>query len=359
MEPAAVGNRIGLSSVALTALLLLGACQRAADTPARTGTSRQVPATERQSPTSRPEDRPREEPSPDVEPAVAEPAVAEPEPQSQPAEDTATEGEADRATEAAPVQPQSPAEEEAESQPEPAVPLVDDPENLEPLQPNQPIWITRDRSSVVMVGRVCQRRAPLELFACLKGSKEHESVVAVETDAYVVHAGLLLTGAQPGGPVRFDPEFVPASGTEIEVTLIWVDQDGRRRRARAQDWVRDVAELYSMFDGVAANQFDDELNVGDQPAAWKEMEYAWVFAGSQLLKDDRTGEPYYLADAEGELICVSNFPSAVLDVPVRSSDSNAALLFEAFTERIPPLGTPVTLVLTPKLGKPPVRPTGD
>ena len=36
-------------------------------------------------------------------------------------------------------------------------------------------------------------------------------------------------------------------------------------------------------------------------------------------------------------------------VPIRSSDSNAVLLFEAFTERIPPLGTPVTLILTPKL----------
>jgi hypothetical protein len=52
------------------------------------------------------------------------------------------------------------------------------------------------------------------------------------------------------------------------------------------------------------------------------------------------------------LICVSNFPSAVLDVPIQSTDSNAALLFAAYTERIPPIGTPVTIVLAPKLGKP-------
>ena len=37
-----------------------------------------------------------------------------------------------------------------------------------------------------------------------------------------------------------------------------------------------------------------------------------------------------------------------MDLPVESSDANADLMFKAFTERIPPLGTPVTLVLTVK-----------
>ena len=49
---------------------------------------------------------------------------------------------------------------------------------------------------------------------------------------------------------------------------------------------------------------------------------------------------------------MSNFSSAMLDVPVRSSDSNAALLFDAFTERIPPIGTPVTIILTPRRDRP-------
>ncbi len=230
-------------------------------------------------------------------------------------------------------------------------PLVDDPESLQKLHPFYPVWIDRDCRHVVMVGQVCQRQAPLELFACLKGSKEHESVVVVDTKAYVVHAGLLAARAEPGSPVRFVPEFVPARGTEIEVTVVWEDASGRRRRLRAQDWVHDVGELYAMFGGVVVNQFDEELYPGDQWAAWKSMEYPWVFAGSRFSKDERTGDQYYQADVEGDLICVSNFPSAVLDVPIRSSDSNAALLFSAFTERIPPRGTPVTLILTPKREK--------
>ena len=51
----------------------------------------------------------------------------------------------------------------------------------------------------------------------------------------------------------------------------------------------------------------------------------------------------------GDFICVSNFTTATLDVPIESSQSNEGLLFEANTDRIPELGTPVRLVLKPVL----------
>jgi hypothetical protein len=51
------------------------------------------------------------------------------------------------------------------------------------------------------------------------------------------------------------------------------------------------------------------------------------------------------------LICVSNFPSATLDIPVASPEQNAELLFDAFTDRIPPLGTEVYLLLREKKQK--------
>ena len=213
-----------------------------------------------------------------------------------------------------------------ESGPDLGPPLVDKPDRLKLLHPYYPVWFDPDGKQVVMVGAVCQREVPLELFACLKGSKEHESVVVVASKAYVVHAGLLATGAEAGNPVQFYPEYVPARGTEIEITVVWKDQQGRRQRARAQDWIRDATTQ-------------------------KAMAHPWVFAGSRFSKDETTGEQFYHADGEGDLICVSNFPSAVLDLPIKSSDSDASLLFEAFTERIPPRGTAVTLILAPKREK--------
>ncbi|MBC7351085.1 MAG: hypothetical protein H5U08_01895 [Thermogutta sp.] len=202
-------------------------------------------------------------------------------------------------------------------------PLVEHPERLQRLHPEYPIWLDAEGRAVVMIGQVCQRQAPLELFACLKNSKEHESVVSIDTRAYIVHAGLLALGVEPGRPVQFYPEYRPAEGPEIDVIVAWKDPEGKVHTTPAQQWVRDVRTK--------------------QP-----MSYPWIFTGSQLLTDEETGKQYYYADTTGELICVSNFPSAVLDLPIRSTDSNDALLFEAFTENIPPLGTPVTVILKPK-----------
>ena len=215
-------------------------------------------------------------------------------------------------------------DEEPAVAPEPKTPLGYEPDELQLLHPRYPVWVTRDCKSVVLLAIVCQRQAPLETFACLRGTKEHESVVVVNTAAYVVHAGLEATGARAGSPVRFVPEYAPARGPEIEITMIFQDAEGQIQRARGQDWVRDARTR--------------------QP-----MQHPWVFAGSHFIQDEETGESYYQADGQGALVCVSNFSSAVLDVPVASSDSAASLLFEAFTERIPPLGTPVTMVLTPKV----------
>ncbi|MGB4726247.1 MAG: hypothetical protein WBH86_02460 [Thermogutta sp.] len=62
-------------------------------------------------------------------------------------------------------------------------PLVDHPERLQRLHPDFPIWIDAEGHALVMIGRVCQREVPLELFACLKNSKEHESIVSINTRA--------------------------------------------------------------------------------------------------------------------------------------------------------------------------------
>lgn len=202
-------------------------------------------------------------------------------------------------------------------------PLVEDPRNLVRLHPVYPVWIDKVRKEVVILGEVCQQNVPLELFACVNRIKDHESVVTVFTDAHVVHAALMALGAKPGSPVRFDPRYVPATGPRIEVTVVWKDKDGAQRRVRAQDWVRDIKTQ-------------------------KAMDHEWIFAGSSFFRDEHTGREYYQANG-GDFICVSNFPSAMLDLPVQSTDSNEAWLFECFAERIPPRGTPITLILKPKL----------
>ena len=75
------------------------------------------------------------------------------------------------------------------------------------------------------------------------------------------------------------------------------------------------------------------------------MREEWVFAGSVFWKDPSDGKEYYQADG-GDLVCLSNFPTAMLDLPIESSQSNEALLFEAFAGRVPPRGTDVEMILS-------------
>jgi len=221
-----------------------------------------------------------------------------------------------------PVEPEAPA---AAGGGKLGPPLGEDMAKLVPLEPNPAVWIDKATHRVILTSQVCQRNAPLEMFACPSGTKEHEAVVAIPALARTIHAALLAVGAKPGKPVQFHPDYVPATGTEIAIDVRWKDEAGELHSAKAQDWIRDIKTK-------------------------KPMTHNWVFGGSNFWTDEETGRQYYSADG-GDLVCVSNFPSAMLDLPIESSQSDSQLLFEAFTEHIPELGTPVTVILKPKLAK--------
>jgi hypothetical protein len=74
--------------------------------------------------------------------------------------------------------------------------------NLVRLTKDYPIWIDSQRKLVLVDGVICLREGLLEMFACPRGTKEHESIVAVDCKAQYVHAALLAVGAMPGQPVQ-------------------------------------------------------------------------------------------------------------------------------------------------------------
>jgi hypothetical protein len=204
-------------------------------------------------------------------------------------------------------------------------PKLPTPKGAKRLSPRYDIWLDPKEKAVLIDGQISLREGMLEMFACTRNTKEHESIVSANTKAYLAHAALLSLGAEPGEPVQWEPEYKPPSGTEIEVLVRWIDERDKEHSAHAQDWVKDIR-------------------------TGKAMTHPFVFAGSAFWTDAETGKRYYQAEG-GDFICVSNFGTAMLDIPVESSQTNAELAFEAFTERIPPLGAPVRLVLKPKLKK--------
>ena len=190
-------------------------------------------------------------------------------------------------------------------------------------RPPADAWLDAKQGIVIVDGNISLREGVLEMFACLRGTKEHESIVSVNTRAFLIHAALVGLGADPGTPVEFMPMYKPPTGPEIEIFVQWRDEDGNEETVRAQDLVKDYR-------------------------TGKAMTHPFVFAGSLFWKDPENGRTYYMAE-QGDFICVSNFGTAMIDIPVESSQANEERAFLAFTERLPALGTPVRLILKPKL----------
>lgn len=181
-----------------------------------------------------------------------------------------------------------------------------------------------NKRRVLVSAEVCLREGQLELLMCRKQTKEHEAILTADVDARKLHQALLLAGAEAGSPVRFLPKYQPASGTTIKVSVQYKDKD-KLVTAPAQSWIK--------------NDKDNKPLAND-----------WVFAGSRLVTNplDPDGKKHYLAN-DGDLICVSNFETALLDLPIKSPKDNADLIFVANSERIPPQGTPVVVILEPVL----------
>ncbi len=207
------------------------------------------------------------------------------------------------------------------------------------------LWVDMKAKRVYIDGYVAMRRGPLEMFACPVGTKEHESVVAVFAKSSEVHAALLAIGAQSGTPVRWNPEFLPPTGQTITVWATWRSPEPSSVPEKADEEEPSNAEVEFVpgeeFHAVDAREWVRNMKTKTQ------LDEPWVFAGSTFWSDPEDNVEHYSADA-GDMICVSNFSSAMLDVPFNSSADAGNLLFEPFSENIPERGTPVRLVLVPQ-----------
>jgi hypothetical protein len=184
--------------------------------------------------------------------------------------------------------------------------------------------IQGDKRRVLINAYVCFREGMLEQLLCRTQTKEHEAILAADMDARTIHKALLVTGAEAGSPVQFTPKFQAPHGSTVKVTLQYQDK-GKTVTVPALKWVRNAK-------------------------TGKELDVDWVFAGSRLIEDptDKTTPPIYAAN-DGDVICVSNFETALLDLPINSPKDWSDRAFEAYTERIPALETPVLVILEPVL----------
>ena len=181
---------------------------------------------------------------------------------------------------------------------------------------------------------VCLDEGTLELVACTKHTKEHESIVAINAKAVHVHTALLLLGAKPGTPAMHkqvgDGEErrwidVPPSGGQVEVFLVIESEEGK-------EVVRPISEF---INPVVMNEKTTFPT------------HSFLFAGSNLIAEGE-GPRTYGCDRSGNVISIATFGDELLCLPEVHSHENGALRWQIDSSYLPKVGSRVLLRLRPK-----------
>lgn len=186
-----------------------------------------------------------------------------------------------------------------------------------------------DSREVLVPGFIAIDSGWIEQVACLRGTREHESILVVDCQPSLVHSALLLIGLESGVPGRWREsrredtyviERIPPTGAPVRLRVRFKDKDGVEKESSVEDLITRAP------DG------------GSFP------ETPWMFCGSRFDSKER-----YVADYSGSFVGFVTFGDEVLGLPGVISDqvSVDAAVWEVRTDMVPVPGTPVTLVLTP------------
>jgi hypothetical protein len=190
------------------------------------------------------------------------------------------------------------------------------------------------RSRIELKAYTCLDAGWLEQVACMPGTREHESLMVVDAKPSQVHAALLMAGFEPGKPGRWTYEnqkfgAIDPTGDKVAIVVRYVDKEGKTIEHDVGKWIREPASK-----DKAAKPFPRE---------------PWVFGGSVLARNTPDMGPgeHYVADMTGSLIGLVTFGDETIGFSRVLSDQETVQEpeWEANTEALPEVATPVTLII--------------
>ena len=179
--------------------------------------------------------------------------------------------------------------------------------------------LDKEKKTIEIDGKICLDEGALELFACMEGGKEYETVIALQGEAWQLHLSLLLLGLKPGGGPQYQGDPSQPFGDTVIIEVQWED-NGKTIRKRAEDLMWDTKKD-------------------------KTMDYVeWVFTGSRFLKDEN-GNDYYAANRDKSVVCVYHDPLTVIDNPLSTGGDQTTYIVNK--KLVPPKGTPIVMIIKP------------
>ena len=207
------------------------------------------------------------------------------------------------------------------------------------------VTINIEERSVDLESTVCLDEGLLELVACSKDTKEHESIVAIDAKPRHVHTALLLMGAKNGNPAMqklVDKEGtrwvdIPPRGGEVGVFLVIKGEEGEEIERPISDFIAPA---------------EDPVADGEDGEKAKFPTSTFLFAGSRLHGEGE-GPKTYLSDLSGNVITLATFGDEVLCLPGVHSHAKGSLMWQVDSKDLPAVGSKVTLRLRPQVKRHP------
>lgn len=176
------------------------------------------------------------------------------------------------------------------------------------------VEVDANRREVRVPGWVNMTEGAIELLACGRGGKTHESIFVLDVHPLDLQTALLLLGLEPGTPPTGLGEGRP-SGTEVDLWIQW-QQDGERKEMRAEKFVYN---------------YETKSVLPDTP---------WIFTGS-VIEDGQ-----FKALAEESLVVTYWDPWAIINIPLPCGSNDEILAVNR--TNIPPLNTPIVMRIVPR-----------
>ncbi len=174
------------------------------------------------------------------------------------------------------------------------------------------------------VNRAAERA--LEYLLVMPQGKTHEALLVTETSPthlnlaftllrYLASPELFYQVDAHGSMTENHPSVAASvkAGARIDIDVEW-DDHGRRRRIPVNEWIQQTVKTTAMAAGP------------------------WLYTGSEIH------DGQYVPEMSGDVAAVMVDPGTLINYPGADNGDN---VWAAYPERVPPAGTPVTLIITP------------
>ena len=172
-----------------------------------------------------------------------------------------------------------------------------------------------NKKTVTIYGKSNMSYGLIELLACTKIGKTHESALVMDVQPIHLQTALILLGLNYGGNLRYQGDPRTPQGDRVRIWVEW-EKDGQSERHRAEELV------YNRATQTPMKRTD------------------WVFSGSRTNSNG-----VFMAQAVGTLITTFHDPDSIIDNPLPGGSDDTVYIVN--TKVAPPKGTPVKMIITP------------